>query len=127
MPTTDIVAKRSSIETTTVVNSISLDEFISKNNEIRPGFIKIDAENSEMSIIKGAKKTLLRSFPAIVFEGGDLGRVKGEKTGDMISLLVGMGYKIYGYDYKTQSIKLHKIRNKYVETINLLAVPRRLK
>lgn len=110
---------------TVVVESISLDEFLSKNKGITPTFLKIDAENSEMSIIKGSKRMLNYYKPTIVFEGGDLGREEGEKTKDIIKILAEMGYKIFNYSYETQLITQHKTKKIYTETINLLALPRK--
>lgn len=45
-----------------------LDNIIPKNISI--DFIKIDVEGAEYNVIKGAKNTILRNRPVIIFEFG---------------------------------------------------------
>ena len=47
------------------VETISLDSFC-KSNKINPDFIKVDVEGHELSVLKGAKKTLLNEKKPII-------------------------------------------------------------
>jgi len=71
-------------------------------------FIKMDVESSELNVLKGATKTLLRNRPVIVFEilgGHDLTRCEGEirfQYEEIISFLESLGYRvelIFGNDF----------------------------
>lgn len=71
-------------------------------------FIKMDVESYELQVLRGAKDTLLRNKPTIVFEilgGIDLDNLSPEKNSiyqDTVSFLVSLGYRverIYGNDF----------------------------
>ncbi|WP_343636886.1 FkbM family methyltransferase [Fluviicola sp.] len=51
-----------------VVPVISLDEFVSENQIPAIDFIKIDVEGFELEVLKGARQTIRRFRPVIVFE-----------------------------------------------------------
>lgn len=76
------------------VQTTTLDQFVFETG-IVPDIVKIDAENSERAILAGAVHTLKHHRVAVIFEAGDIGRNEGEKTEDCLSLLKGIGYKIY--------------------------------
>ncbi len=52
------------------VESVTLDEYVEKNN-LKPDFIKIDAESAEYEIIRGMEKTIEKYRPIITIEVGD--------------------------------------------------------
>lgn len=51
------------------VNVVRLDDFIA-DRRIEPDFIKIDAENYELPVIRGLLQTIARSHPSILLESG---------------------------------------------------------
>jgi len=50
------------------VDCINLDSFVDNQNIKKIHFIKIDTEGSELSILQGAKKVILRDHPVILME-----------------------------------------------------------
>lgn len=103
------------------VQTTTLDQFVSETG-IVPDIVKIDAENSELAILAGAVHTLKQHKVEVVFESGDMGRSEGEKTEDCLSLLRGMGYKIYGF-YKGGRLMEVGSRDVSAVGVNLLASP----
>ncbi|MEX0270519.1 FkbM family methyltransferase [Leptolyngbyaceae cyanobacterium UHCC 1019] len=60
--------------------------------------IKIDVEGAEFLVFEGAKKTLERDRPLILFELVDQALQKqGSSTHDLLSYLRGLGYEIFGW------------------------------
>lgn len=55
-------------DTTITVKTEQLDDIIAPNTQI--DFIKIDVEGAEMLVLEGAKKTIQRCKPIVVFEHG---------------------------------------------------------
>ncbi len=71
-------------------------------------FIKMDVESYELQVLRGARKTLLRNKPAIVFEilgGVDLDNCSPEMQSryqEIVDFLTSLGYsvsRIYGNDF----------------------------
>ena len=60
-----------------------LDDLIPKNTKI--GFVKIDVESAEYSVLKGAKNTIINNKPLIIFEFSVNVECNGEKMYDLIS------------------------------------------
>jgi len=52
------------------VKAMSLDEYLGQTR-VKPDFIKIDAENAELDILKGAREALTKYHPIISTEAGD--------------------------------------------------------
>lgn len=107
------------------VKTVSLDKFLEDNKDIKPTFIKIDAENAEMQILNGFTEGIVKYNPNIVFEGGDLNRQEGELTLDIIKRLQSLNYEIFEYDKEKSSIVAHSIRTSYPDWVNFLAICKR--
>ncbi len=106
------------------VKATSLDNFLENHKDVRPQFIKIDAENAEMQILNGFTKGIVKFKPKIVFEGGDLNRPKGELTLDIITRLQSLNYEIMEYDKEKSAIIPHEPRSSYPDWVNFLAINR---
>lgn len=91
------------------VKTIAIDKYI-ENTKCEPDFIKIDAENSELEILKGAKDTIERYHPIITVEVGDYG-INDKHSSECISLLNNYGYQ--AYEYRNNRILKHNIKNEY--------------
>ena len=52
------------------VGSVTLDDFCKENNLTRLDFIKIDVDGHEFEVLNGAKETLKRFRPLVIFEIG---------------------------------------------------------
>lgn len=48
------------------VEMVSIDEYVKENNIKQVGFVKIDAEGAEYSVLKGMRKTISRDNPTII-------------------------------------------------------------
>lgn len=90
--------------------AISLDEYCLKNN-IKPDFIKIDAESAEYEIIKGMVKTIKKYSPIISMEIGDkdFSMVKGSR--ESIKLLEAFGY--IAFNFSNGKIVKHMLKDDY--------------
>lgn len=71
------------------IRTVRLDDFLGER-DIRPDFIKIDAENFEGEIVKGLEGTLRRCGPAILMETGSDASLSAAGT------LLEMGYAPWG-------------------------------
>lgn len=85
------------------VPAISIDQYTSHHPELIPTVIKIDAEKAEMSILKGAAKTIQQYAPAIILECG-LGRTPDISTMACLRFLGANDYIFYGYDFSQKQI-----------------------
>lgn len=103
------------------VQTINLDEFCKQNN-IRPDFIKIDAESAEYQVLQGMKDILSKAKPVISIEIGDKEISTKDGTKDCIKFMQKNGYT--AYDIDNGKIRRHKIRpNYYLMYNNLLFLP----
>lgn len=60
---------------------------------LSPSFIKIDVEGYEIPVLHGARDTLMRSKPVVMFEDNGLCERYGYKMGDCAALLRSWGMK----------------------------------
>lgn len=92
----------------------SLDSF-----NYSPDIIKIDAEGFELNILEGAKDTLKRASPSIIFEA-----VHGSLV-DIVQILSDLDYKIFTFDQKKKILEKYK-STKVIQYVsgsrNLIAV-----
>jgi FkbM family methyltransferase len=64
----NIGTKKERLSKKSIVESITLDEYISSNDVQGIGLIKLDTEGAEALILQGASKTILRDRPIIICE-----------------------------------------------------------
>ena len=85
-PTASIVSERVEINT--------LDRDIQEHGLPEPGFVKIDVEGFELSVLQGAARTLQRSKPDLFLEmHGETMEAKIRKTGEIVTCLFDLGYR----------------------------------
>lgn len=107
------------------VPAITLDDFVSINKIDRIDFIKIDTDGHEYEVFNGAKKSLSRLRPKIIFELGlYVMKEKGFDFGFYWKYFQELNYKLY------DSSNLHEITNQnYLDflpkygSIDVLAIP----
>lgn len=87
------------------INLISLDSFVEEGNFSRLDFIKVDVEGHEMSVLRGAKETLKKHYPALMIEinEGHLGQF-GTKVEEVFRYLEGLGYSFARIDEASGSL-----------------------
>lgn len=74
------------------VTHISLDEHVSRTG-LTPDVIKIDAESSELEILRGMTRTLAETRPLVSMESGDVGVAGAPSTAECVDLLRSFGYR----------------------------------
>lgn len=80
------------------INCMRLDKYISDNGIENVGFMKIDTEGHELSVLTGAIESLKNGvFDFIQMEYGDCIREAGRDLIDIINLLKATEYKIYDF------------------------------
>lgn len=83
------------------VPSTTLDDFCSHAAVGRLDAMKIDAEGSELSILRGARTTLARFRPAIIMEiNGILLQQGGTTPGEIVDFLTAQDYRLYALSWK---------------------------
>ena len=75
------------------VETITLDEFASKQDMARLDFVKIDVEGKEIQVLEGGQETFSRFTPALILEVGCEEEVDRKKIAE---LLQSWGYSITG-------------------------------
>ena len=107
------------------VPSITMDDFVSKNNIKKIDFIKIDTDGHEYEVFSGAKNTISTLRPTIIFELGLY--VMTEKNFDFDfywNYFHPLNYKLYDSD-NMDEITIENYKNylpKY-GSIDVLAIP----
>ena len=87
-----------------------------------PHFIKIDAENAELDVLKGAEATLASRSAVVTIEVGDDESVgNGRRSRDVIDHLTSRGYE--PFEFRDNQLVRHEVRDRY-EYDNLLFVPK---
>ncbi len=80
------------IKHSTQINVMTLDEF-SELKDASVALIKIDVEGHELRVLKGAKTTISREMPAILFEQGAAEITEGSSS--VIRYLDEIGYEFF--------------------------------
>lgn len=101
------------------VQTVSIDSFIERKHLGNIGLIKIDAEGAELSVLKGAEKTLRKFHPAILVEfNRPLAELTGQSLFDIYDLVFGKNYKAYRLVKNSlKSVKRSDISKVYNENI----------
>lgn len=69
-----------------------LDDY-ARGRGLRPAFVKIDAEGSELSVLRGARRLLEECAPVVSIETGDYGGEDEVPTQRSVDYLLGLGYR----------------------------------
>jgi FkbM family methyltransferase len=101
------------------ISAIKLDSYFAKRKR-GPNFIKIDAEDSELEVLKGSLKIIKKFKPIISVEVGDGFNDASKSSKKLIKFIMNLGYK--PYEYSNGKIVLHRLREKYGYD-NILLVP----
>ena len=101
--------------------AIKLDDYI-KSKNIKPSFIKIDAESTEYEVLEGMNYTLNKLKPAICIELGDLEIEGAHKSIEVVKYLMNYGYE--PLEFKEGKFIKHEIKKIYSYT-NLLFISAR--
>jgi FkbM family methyltransferase len=72
-----------------------LDDY-ARARGLRPSFVKIDAEGSELSVLRGARRVLEECAPVVSIETGDYGGEDEVPTRRSVDYLLGLGYRCVG-------------------------------
>jgi methyltransferase FkbM-like protein len=79
-----------------LVETVSLDEYVSRAGIMRLDAIKIDVDGYEYKVAAGARETLRRFKPHLLMEVGAYTlRAAGDSIESLIALLRSLGYDFY--------------------------------
>ena len=106
----DLVANHINVQTTT------LDDYC-RVNEVKPSFIKIDAESVELHVLQGATETINKFKPKFMIEVGDFEHIDAGSSYKIISFLTALGYDVF--EYNGNSFVQHEIIKTAYPTLNL--------
>jgi len=99
-----------------MIKTNRLDDYF---REEMPDFVKIDAESSEIFVVKGMEKIINEKPPIITIEVGDYN--EGEhKSKECIDFLLDRNYDMY--EFNNKKIIPHKVKDSY-EYDNLVCIP----
>jgi FkbM family methyltransferase len=102
------------------VQGISLDEYCLRNN-VKPDFIKIDAESAESEILRGMERVLSEHRPIISLEVGDEQIEGAGRSADVVRMLLDLKYR--GEEFIGGRLVDHPPRDSY-HYANVLFLPR---
>lgn len=88
-----------------LVDTVTVDGYAEASG-IRPDVVKIDAESSEMDILRGMGSTLRSIRPAVTLEAGDIGVDGASSTMECISYLRSVGY--LPFEFSDGAIRPHR-------------------
>jgi FkbM family methyltransferase len=92
-----------------VVRGITLDNYFGSVGA-RPDFIKIDAESSEMHVLKGMTRILTEDSPLMLIEVGDFD-IEAARSIDLIKYVGTFGYS--AFDWTDRGLRPHSVRARY--------------
>ena len=98
--------------------AIKLDDYIKEKN-IKPSFIKIDAESAEYEVLEGMDYILNEIQPVLCIELGDLGVKGAKKSIEVVKYLLNYSYE--PFEFKKNKFIRHEIKKNYAYT-NLLFI-----
>jgi FkbM family methyltransferase len=83
------------------VRAVSLDDWCRETQIVRVDVMKIDAEGSELAVLRGAQRMLDRFHPAIVLEiNGILLEQTGTSATKIVDFLMAGGYTLYYLSFR---------------------------
>ena len=103
------------------VQTTTLDNYCRLNN-VKPSFIKIDAESVEQHVLQCAIETIKNSKPKFMIEVGDFEHIDAGSSYKIISLLAELGYNVF--EYSGTSFVQHEIIKTAYPTLNLYFFPK---
>jgi FkbM family methyltransferase len=105
------------------VPCVTLDRFVAERSLDRLDFMKIDVEGWELSVLRGASRTLATLAPAIVFEYDPayVARCGGSAT-DLNACLDAANYRLFMLDARRPPVPIARLED---VGGNILAVPPR--
>jgi len=109
----NIGTKKMKFKTTTRVESITLDKYISDNNVDNLDLIKLDTEGSEHLIMKEGIQTIIKYKPIIICE--ILNKASNRTLID--NIIDNLNYSIY-YHNNNKLIKISSVQKKIIEGVN---------
>lgn len=92
-----------------LVTCVTLDQLLATESLV-PDLIKLDAEGSELSILRGMRQLLGNCEPLIALETGDYQGMSSPRTASCIDYLEGIGYRCFEY---AGGLRLHRRRPTY--------------
>jgi FkbM family methyltransferase len=95
--------------TTYPVACVTLDEFLLSAG-LMPDIIKLDAEGSELSILRGMRRILAEGNPMVTVETGDYEGMQSPATTASIDFLNTLGYRCLEY---ANGLRPHSRRSSY--------------
>lgn len=108
-----------------VIRLVKMDDFVRENNISCVDLIKLDIDGNEPKFLQGAKHTIKRDRPVIVFELADyVLRYFGASAGGLLREIFDLGYKVYNEDFVEVSTEIVDVisRERKNYSINLIAI-----
>jgi FkbM family methyltransferase len=93
------------------VDACTCDELVNSLALRRVDVIKIDAESSEMHVLRGAERTIDQFHPRIIVEVGDFDLAGVASSGELVRSLLASGYR--AYERSQYDVCLHEPRATY--------------
>lgn len=100
--------------------TVTLDTYVEKK-DLKPDFIKIDAEACEKDILMGSQGVLEKIRPMVSLEVGDF-NVARESSREMVKFMLDRGYRAYEYGSFQNPLRDHDIQKTYFHQ-NLIFLP----
>jgi len=103
------------------VQAVSLDDWSKDIGLGKVSLIKIDAEGSELSVLRGARSLVLTTRPGIIFEMNEiLLRYAEASPGELIELVTGYGYSAWAVSQRR--LRVFQLE-KHAEFSDVLCLP----
>jgi hypothetical protein len=107
------------------IRVVKLDHYIKSKKLADPDIIKIDIEGAELFALQGAKETITRNNPLIVFEYSEnTFSDAGYSINHVIEFFSEIQYILYGFSENTEELKLFDVNQENLADIsNIVALP----
>jgi len=103
-----------------------LDDLVERGEAPAPDFVKCDVEGAELSVFRGARRTLSREdAPVVLFEVNErAARGFGQEKSAALDFLAGLGAPRYEFFEVREGGRLEAVERVEADFANVLAVPR---